>query len=528
MDDLTHRPNDLLSLIVGGEKGGPQVSDIETTQQVAAKCTFQNPEPAGEHMMSNVAHTAIDNSEQSYSSDKPEIIPAVLTCEDLEQSILSQVSGNGSSRQQPLQGKDLDAKTEQSASINNHASNHLLSLLQKGPLHQDMEISSALDSTDQVHHTVGVATGNVLGNREVNADASNSNSSNTLTLETLFGSAFMKELQSVGAPLSVQRGSIGSTGADVSESLLFPFSTSDGVHPPTGELALNRHGSGVLLSEKTRQPKPNRFEEQWLGHGESQGDLNLSLLQRDVSRTSGFSESPNIHLPEEDRLIAGGDPLQNFLSVGNSAKTGFSQGTSVDIARKLAALNPAFRDERLIMRNQDGLAYPHGPYDMREPGIPYQNLNVQRPPQLHPHSTNHIGPMFNQLDSHPHINAYAKLATPEGMVHHGSPGNHQFPGNMLRPPFHQPSGGVTGFDPPAHHPLLEQLHMQGNLPPPHLLRGFPRGAAMPPNPSNPMTGIMQEPNSVQGFPFNGHQQQHPTFGGPGVQLQGKTIFVRLL
>jgi hypothetical protein len=93
---------------------------------------------------------------------------------------------------------------------------------------------------------------------------------------------------------------------------------------------------------------------------------------------------------------------------------------------------------------------------------------------------------------------------------------------MLRPPFHQPSSVVTGFDPPAHHPMLQQMHMQGNLPPPHLLRGFPRGAAMPPHPSNPMAGIMQEPNPMQGFPFNG--QQHPSLGGPGMQLQGKPLF----
>ncbi|KAI5428569.1 hypothetical protein KIW84_033532 [Lathyrus oleraceus] len=54
----------------------------------------------------------------------------------------------------------------------------------------------------------------------------------------------MKELQSVGAPFSIQRSSIGSTCAYFSESHLFPFPNSDNANPPTGELTLNRDGSG--------------------------------------------------------------------------------------------------------------------------------------------------------------------------------------------------------------------------------------------------------------------------------------------
>ncbi|CAK8542442.1 unnamed protein product [Lathyrus sativus] len=519
LDDLTPKPNDLLSLIVGGEKGGLQVSNVEKTHHVAPNFNFQNPEPAGEGIPTNVTHTAISNSELSYKSDVPEILPAVLTCEDLEQSILSQVNENGLSSQPCLQDKDFGTEAGQSNSIDGHASEHLLSLLQKGPLHKDVELSSVIHSTDTVHNTERATTGKFLDNPEkVNADASNS--SKTLTLETLFGSAFMKELQSVGAPLSVQRSSIGSVGADFSESQLFPFPTSDNVNPPTGELTLNRHGSGgAFPSEKTHQPKSNRLEEQWLGYGDSHGDVNSSLLQSGISKASGFNRSHDFRLPEEDSLVSVSDPLQTFLSVGNSAKADLSQDTPAEITRKLAALNSAFRDERLMMRNQ-GQAYPRGPYEIREPGIPYQNLNAHRSSQLQPHQLNHIGPMFNQPDSHsPHISSYMKHVTSEGMVHHDSPSNRHFPGNMLRPPFHQPSSVVTGFDPPAHHPLLQQMHMQGNLPPPHLLRGFPRGGAMPPHPGNPMSGIMQEPNPMQGFPFSG--QQH--LGGPGMQLQAPGV-----
>ncbi|KAK7274320.1 hypothetical protein RIF29_15403 [Crotalaria pallida] len=524
LDDFTHRPNELLSLIVGGEKSGLQVSDPEKTRHVAPASPFQNAEPAYEHLTSNAAHNTVDNSEQFYKSDKPDIVSAVLTCEDLEQSILSQVNENGLSIQQPMQDKDSHAKTEQSnSSGDNHASQHLLSLLQKGTCHKDMERSSNLDVdfADKVCNTDGAATANIHGDPG-EANAGFSNSLKQLTLETLFGTAFMKELQSVGAPLSVQRGSVESAGPDVSDPILSLFPASDNSLPRAGGNALNRHGSGILPSEKSPQPKPIRFGEQWLDFGDPQGDVNSLQFQSKIAKASGFDRPNDIHLPEEDSLIAVSDPLQNFLSAGSSAKADLSQDIPVDISGKLSALNQAYRIEQPIMGNQEGLAYSRGPYDMREPGNPYPNLNVQRSSRLQPLQLNHMGPMFNQLDSHPpHINPYMKLMTPEGMVHRESPPNHQFSGNTHRPPFDQPSNAVTGFDPPAHHSMLQQLHMQGNLPPPHLFRGFPGGVPPPAHPNNPMTGFIQEPNPMQGFPFNGHRQS--PFGGPGMPHQASDV-----
>ncbi|KAI4328831.1 hypothetical protein L6164_021156 [Bauhinia variegata] len=521
-DNFTHRPNDLNSLIVGGEKGGLLTPEVKTTQHDGPDFHFQNAESVDGHMISNVPYNTIGKSEQPYNSDNSEVVQAVLTCEDIEQSILSQAGETGSSLQQPMQDKDFDVKTgESNKNIDDHASHHLLLLLQKGTCQKDMEPSSIVDedSTDKFQKTEGVSMGDKLDNSgETSRDVSNS--SKSLTLQTLFGTAFMKELQSVGAPLSVQRGSVESAGVNVSDSRLFSFPDSD--IPPTGELALNRHGSGVLLSDKIHQPKPNRFEEQWLGYDDPQIDVNLSQVRSELSKSVGFNVPTNIHLPEEDSLITVGDPLQSFISAGNSAKTELSRDASVGIAGKLAALSPAFRDERHI-GNQEGLAYPRGPYDVRESGIPYHNLNVHRTsPQLHPSQLNHMGPMFNQLDSRtPHISSYKKFMTPEGMVHRESPPNHQFPGNMLRPPFEQPSTGLSGFDPPVHHSMLQQMHMPGNLPPPHLLRGFPQGTPLPAHPSNPRTGFMQEPNPMQGLPFSGPQQ--PSFGGPGMPLPAPDV-----
>ncbi|KAE9595467.1 hypothetical protein Lal_00031290 [Lupinus albus] len=525
LGDFTHGPNDLLSLIVGGEKGGLQFSDLEKTRNVAPAFPFQSVEPAYEHLTSNVAHTAIDNSEELYKSDKPELVPAVLTCEDLEQSILSQINENSLSLQQTIQDTDSYVNTEQSNSnSDNHASQQLLSLLQKGTCHKGIRKSSILDVdfADKVCNTDRATTPNIhddLG--EANVDVSNS--SKQLTLETLFGTAFMKELQSVGAPLSVRRGSVESAGPDVSDSILSLFPASENGLPHAGEHALNRHGSGILPSERTHQPNPNRFEEPWLGYGDPQGGDNSLQHQGKFVKASGFNRPNDFHFPEGDSLIAVGDPLQNFLSTANSAQTNLSQDIPVDITGKLAALNPAFRVEQPNVGNLEGLAYSRGPNDIREPGIPYQNLNVQRFSRLQPPQLNHMGPMFNQLDSQshpPHVSPFMKLMTTEGMVHHESPPNHQFPGNM-HPPFDQPSNTRTGFDPPAQHSMLQQMHMQENLPPPHLFRGFPGGVPPPAHPSNPMNVFVQEPNPIQGFPFSGHRQS--PFGRPGMPLQASDV-----
>ena len=67
-----------------------------------------------------------------------------------------------------MQDKYFGAKAGQSNSIDGHASEHLLSLLRKGPLHKDVELSFV---TDTVDNTERGTTGKFLDNPEkVNAD----------------------------------------------------------------------------------------------------------------------------------------------------------------------------------------------------------------------------------------------------------------------------------------------------------------------------------------------------------------------
>ncbi|KAF5464348.1 hypothetical protein F2P56_014430 [Juglans regia] len=528
MHDLSSTPNDLLSLIVGGDKGGSQVSDVKNTEHILPNIPFERSEPAEEHKTSYVTADIVENSEQFYKNNKPQALPAVLTCEDLEQSMLSEISENCSTLQPPVHVSSIpDPKTELPKVIDDHASHHLLSLLLKDGVpssNLDIQWSEKLQTNEETSFVSAAQT------KEVNAEHS-SNSGQTLTLETLFGTAFMKELQSVGAPVSVQRGSLRPARVDKSDPHQFPFSVMDDALVLTNDIVPNKAGyeSSLLTSKQRLQTKPANIEQQWLGFDDPQTELDSSQLRTGLnSKLGGFDGPVDIRLPEEDSLITVNDPLnlRNYASVKTAARAEVlpSPNTQVDIAEKLAALKSVFKDERSFMGGQEGPPRFRGAYDVREPDFPYQNLSVQpSSPQFHPPRANHVGPFSHPLDSHPaNVNPQMKFMTPEGIIHHDSPPNHQFPANMLHPHFHHPSTGLTGFDPPNHHPMLQQMHMSSNFPP-HLLQGFPRsapmsaqpsrGAPLPSHANNQMTGFMPELNPLQPFPF-GHRQ--PNFAGLGM------------
>ncbi|KAJ4728223.1 Serine-rich adhesin for platelets like [Melia azedarach] len=510
VDDLSSgRPKDLLSLIVGGEKGGSQPSDVKAMGHASFGFPSQSPEIVDRHLASNVTSVTLENSEQlsDININKPAAVSAVLTCEDLEQSILSEISGSDETLRPPVRGLSITGtKTEQTkANIDNHASQHLLSLLQKGTGLEDVVESPSLDiiSSDKPHNVeVASIHSAIHDSKEANAE-NVSNSGKSLTLETLFGTAFMKELQSVGAPSSGQKSSIGSARVDAPE-----------LHD--GLLSSNLVGSGsgsyesnILASNQPEQIKSDRIKEHLLGFDDHRTEVDSSQFRSELgSKLGGFDRSADVRLPEEDSLITLGDPMKHLRN-SSKAELLSSQAAPADITEKLAALNPAFGDERPIAGGPEGSPFLRGPYDVRERDLPFRNLHVQpSSPQLHPPQLNHVGPLFNPLDSHPaNINSPMKFMGPESIMHHDPPPAHQFPSNMLRPPFHHPSTGLAGFDHPAHHhPMLQQMHMQGSFPPPHLLHGFP-GA---PNSNNQMAGFIQDVNPMPGFPF-GHQQ--PNFNG---------------
>ncbi|KAI3818553.1 hypothetical protein L1987_12363 [Smallanthus sonchifolius] len=436
VDDFSSsRPNDLLSLIGGGDKAGSQVPNIISTGPIAPELSRKG---------FGITETPSGSKHNNFRQESaPPPVAAVLTCEDLEQTIMSEYSEK-SSNLQPLV-PDWSGSSQENAdaiAVNNHATHHLLSLLQKG---------TAID--DGPNTNIRPVEAHLISEKP--KDGSNqegATSGQNLSLEALFGTAFMKELQSAQAPVSAQRAPSGSAYIEPHE---LPVSNVDGMGPTMTNYESNP------LSLKQQQPDGS---ESWLNFDGQRVGIDSSCKQ-----TIGTGE---IQLPEEESLIIVGDPANTRnLNTGKMLPA----DVAFDISEKLAVLS-------------SGNRFARGPYDMLETERQFNNHNRR--------------PMFHPLDPNTqHMNSQMRF--PEHLMQRDPHLNQQFPGSM-QIPFHHPDARVTGFDVPVNvHPqMLPQMRMQGNIPPPHMLRDLQR-----PQASNFMPD--------HGFPFP-HQQTN--IGGLGLPL----------
>ncbi|XP_031393806.1 uncharacterized protein LOC116205364 [Punica granatum] len=488
------QPNELLSLIVGGEKGASSVPDAQAPEQLWPNSLFQGSQPTEGHITSNATTATTNKSDELFIEGQLEAAP-VLTCEDLENSILSEISESGTKQQEPLPRWGMsDAEVnEPIGGVDNRASLHLLSLLQKGTDHGDT--LSIPNVNAKFSDCLGSVESETVGNEPDNPmDPTNGtlpNLGKTLTLETLFGTAFMKELQSVGAPVSAQRGSgsAGSAKAEAVEPQAFPFTQME------ADVFSSRNGSETgALTLNHRQPSNlEKLDKQFVVLDDLQTNVEIPQLQNEV------------RLPEEDSLIAVNDPLnlRGFMpGSGPPTKTEVlsSQTTPAHIAEKLATLNGNLKEK--FVGGQGSLPF-HVPLNKMEPD-PFQSLHLQQSsPQLRPQQFNPMGSNFNLLDSYPgHSDSQMKLMAQD------------FPGSMMRPPIQHPGTGFTGFDNPPghHHSLLQQMHMSGGLPPAHQFQGYLRAPqGQHPHPNHQMPAFNHEMNPMQGLAFGAHRQ--PSFGG---------------
>ncbi|KAI3743901.1 hypothetical protein L1987_56969 [Smallanthus sonchifolius] len=440
MDDLSsRRPNGLLSLIGGDEKADPIAPELSYTGFVITK-TPSDPK----HLF---------NSFRQESAPPP--VAAVLTCEDLEQTIMSEYSEKSSNLLPSVPDWGVSGQENMGAkAVDNQATHHLLSLLQKGTAIDDGP-NSNIGPVEACPTSENPKEGN---NQEA------TNSGQNLSLESLFGTAFMKELQSAQAPVSAQMAPPGSARIDMFEPLDLSVSNVDGMGPSMKSYE-TKH-----LSSKQKQSAKSDDTENWLRIDGQRAEVDPSVFSKQTIGTGV------INLPEEESLIIANDATNTHnSSIGKMLPT----DVGFDISERLAVLRSGFRG--------------HGPYDMLEPERQFNNNQNRRP-------------IFHPSDPNPqHMNSQMRF--PDHLLQHDNNLiNKKFPGNMHVPPFHYPDARVTGFDVPVdtniHHQMLPQMRMQGNFLPPHLLRGPQR-----PQASNFMPD--------HGFPF---AQQQTNIGGPGLPL----------
>lgn len=510
VDDLSsNRPNDLLSLIVGSDKTGSQVPNIISTEPTAPDLSYKG---------FGVTKTPSDSKHlyNDYRQESAPPVAAVLTCEDLEQTIMSEYSEKSTTLLQPpvpdwtVSGQEnMDA-----IPVDNRATHHLLSLLQKGTTIDDTISSNTETGSLENRPTSEIKM--FEKPKDANQEAAAHSSAQNLSLESLFGTAFMKELQSAQAPVSVQRGSAGSARINIA-----PHELSAPVM--NGPLSSNVDGIGSNmtnyesnpLSSKEKQPAKSDDAESWLNFNGPQVDVDPLEFQRGLPKSGKQAiGGVEIQLPEEESLITVGDPANTHNPMSKNTTLGklLPSDAAFDISEKLAALNSGFRGERSMAAAQEATRFVRGPYDMLEPERQFNNLHAQSSsPQMHAGQMNHNRlPMFHPLDPNPpHMNSHMRF--PEHLMQREAPLNHQFPANMARP-FHHPDARVTGFDVSGH----PQMRMQGNFPPPHLLRDLPRPSMVHPHhPGNQASNFMPDREAMHGFPF-AHQQAN--IGGLGMPL----------
>ncbi|KAK9103721.1 hypothetical protein Sjap_020975 [Stephania japonica] len=505
-------PKDLLSLIVGNERSGLQASG---KSEELPTLPFKSNKPV--HVFTSSAISADKGPSNPSVSEIVDAAPRVLTCEDLEQSMLSGTSENVSTFPFPIEDGDV---SDGKVAVDSHASVHLLSLL-KG-LSSNPELSSG---NHQVYESEVVPD---VFNNSSEDNARRVTSDKSLTLETLFGPSFMKELHSREAPVSKQRGSnSGSPRADVSKPQGFTFpAANDGLFPQMGsEYGSNKTTLGGDSEEQnfTQQAKFNKFEKQWSGFDVSHSGIRLD--RNSVVGIEGKADGPpGIRLPEEESLFSVVDPIiphrSTPIPAGNVNNAGSlsSSGTHFNIIDKLASLNAALRDERPVGPNVEGPSFSSRPHPMEH------NLQGwQSSPQIAQMQMNHWRPPFQPLDPHhSHMNPHLKLMGPENMFQQETHPQNHFLANIAAPElFQNVSAAPPMFEPPGHHhPMLQQMHAGANLlPPPQVLQGMPRVASLPSQSVNQMGGFMPELSQMHGFhhgqrqrSLSSHEMPNPGFG----------------
>jgi hypothetical protein len=418
---------------------------------------------------------------QHNGSDIPEAVPVMMTCEDLEQAMLQQVKSNSSpSQKNAIQEHPAvmdEAATTQKVAVDNHASHHLLSLLQKGTDSTGSSLGFQIGSEESQSDVNSMANGRISGSDPIDKVESAPTSGKNLTLEALFGAAFMSELHSKDAPVSIRRSATGSP-SEFSETgkTLLP-SGHEAFYPVEPALHVNSTKNAAAPQEPGIEYR------------------NLTLPGPNQGNASFEMKDLEIQLPEEDNLFTMNDSLpgQNsdiLPSVRSSRVEGLLPEKAVDdLSFRLQSLVPSDAEQGL------------GPDShSREQRYQAESQNLYhllqgRPPMMAHH------PM---MDHTVNRNQQAPFDMPQPARHDP---HRSYPANVnpTQHPLHGP--GVLHMDPAAHHLMLQHISMHGSFPP----EGLPRGVR-PSQPVHHMPSYRPEMSNVNNFHMHPRQPNYGEFG----------------
>ncbi|KMZ65555.1 hypothetical protein ZOSMA_31G01460 [Zostera marina] len=364
LEDQSNLSTGLLSLVNNDDKIARQVSankDVNIMEILSSKnasrdsistdnSSIENEKASRDFTLSDKLSKVLLQQESNVPSNKPVESLDMFTCEYIEQLMLAEVNAENFGQQHLMSESltSMDLRSEpQKNHVNDHASQHLLSLLHKeenpndyiSPFNQNTKTPSVYvdfpydkpsntesDLRDSVSQPTGMSQ----------------NTDGSLTLEGLFGSAFMKELQSVEAPLSAQRASVG---GNIKSTAMYS--------------------------------------------GEPEYTQNAGLFSS-AMKSSFVDDRVDIHLPEEDNLITIGDSINpsnpKFYHVKNEAKHELLPSNTQDsIADKITALNAGSINERIILPPPilDSTYHVHGSYDQKNLDPSHQQFSRHQINQTH-------------------------------------------------------------------------------------------------------------------------------------------------
>ncbi|XP_062233819.1 uncharacterized protein LOC133931022 [Phragmites australis] len=488
-EDLSSKS--LLSMIVKNENSGPE--DIIHTplsdgavQNLSPRSPIDKSDSASK-LFSFTSPTPADGILEQYNrSDVPETVPVMMTCEDLEQTMLAQVKSNSSSTRENAIREHQTVVDEsiatQKVAVDNHASQHLLSLLQKGPDNKGLSsLGFQIGSADELQSVDAniMANGGISTSDPVNKAENVPTSEKNLTLEALFGAAFMNELHSKDAPVSIRGSAPGGRNESSCHEVYYPIE-------PT--LPFNSAKDAAVPKESGIEFRNSALP------GPSQGNASFD------------KKGLEILLPEEDNLFTMNDslPIHNsdlLPSVKSSRVEGLLPEKAVDgLSYRFQSLVPGDA-EHIQVLGPDALG-SHS----REQRYQVESQNLYRlqgrPPMMAPR------PMMDRIVNR---NQQSPFDMPQSIRHDP---HRSFPTNVnpMQHSLHAP--GVPHLDPAAHHLMLQHISMPRSFPP----EGLPRG--VPPSQSQPvhhMRGYRPEMSNVNNFHMHPRQ---PGYGEFGMMMPG--------